>query len=314
MSRLRLFFLAIFFVSGCERSGLSPVEIKIDENDGYTPIGADEPQSFGTYVVEEDETLFDIANKYNLDPTNLADINNIKPPYKIRKGQVLRLPNEKSRGSGEKNGETFAFLSPNSQDKDKKDELNDGFAEVIAINSSSGSNNAAASSGQAEILSVPKVTKTVTGKSTAAAPRGAPLIPSISKTTNSQTDRMIYPVDGKIISHFGDVKDGISNDGINFKSSLGGDVKASADGTVIYVGNKLEEDFGNVIIIQHDNDLITSYAHLKDMKVKKDAKVRAGDIIGTVGTSGDVSDPQLHFEVMKNKAPVDPLKYLWADT
>jgi murein DD-endopeptidase MepM/ murein hydrolase activator NlpD len=106
------------------------------------------------------------------------------------------------------------------------------------------------------------------------------------------------------------MKDGIPNDGINIKSPLGEKVKAAADGTVIYVGNKLEEEYGNIAIIQHDNDLITSYAHLKNISVKKDAKVRAGDVIGTVGTTGDVTEPQLHFEVIKDKIPVNPLKYL----
>ncbi|MDR3151744.1 MAG: M23 family metallopeptidase, partial [Holosporaceae bacterium] len=118
------------------------------------------------------------------------------------------------------------------------------------------------------------------------------------------------PVKGKIISNFGDVVDGSPNDGINIKPSGDAKVRAADTGTVIYSGNKLEEEFGNVVIVQHDNGLITSYAHLSNAAVKDGDIVAAGDIIGQAGKSGNVSEQQLHFEVMKDKKPVNPLKFL----
>ncbi len=161
---------------------------------------------------------------------------------------------------------------------------------------------------QVELLSSPKITK-----------------PAQAATTNTQSSqtkkitpkeilKLKYPVKGEVISKFGDdMGDGVVNDGINIKAPEGNNVRAAGDGTVIYAGNKLEEDFGNVVIIQHDNtygNLITSYAHLKNIKVKNNAKVKVGDIIASVGKTGDVKTPQVHFEVMKGNKPVNPMKYL----
>jgi murein DD-endopeptidase MepM/ murein hydrolase activator NlpD len=120
---------------------------------------------------------------------------------------------------------------------------------------------------------------------------------------------MISPVNGKIISRFGDIKDGIANDGINIKAALGTPVKAAASGDVIYAGNDKLPEFGNTVVIQHPNSLITSYAHLDKIKAKSGTAVNAGNVIGTVGKTGDVTESQLHFEVLKDKNPVNPEKY-----
>jgi murein DD-endopeptidase MepM/ murein hydrolase activator NlpD len=318
MYKQYFFLITAFLLSACERNGLSPLEIKIDEDGGYTPIGGSGPlpSVVETHRVSSGETLFDIANKYNTDPTNLASINGIKAPYKVRNGQVLRLPSanfQETREDNKKESQESMFLDEKKPNK----ELDSEFAEIMSTKadyaSSSSSSTGTSFNDQAAVLSVPKATKTATGAATVSSGSSATTATKGhgSNANMAATSKgMIYPVNGEIIAHFGDVKDGIPNDGINIKSPPGTEVKASADGTVIYIGNKLEEEFGNVVIIQHENDLITSYAHLKEIKVKKDAKVRVGDVVGTVGATGDVTEPQLHFEVMKDKAPVDPKKYL----
>jgi murein DD-endopeptidase MepM/ murein hydrolase activator NlpD len=208
----------------------------------------------------------------------------------------------------------------------ENDELKEEFAEVIATRrtASRGTPSAKAASSEKEksfneqekLLSSPKVTKTAAGKSIKNSPDNSDDLDvlSVKKTVPAKkpavaSNKMIYPSNGSVISRFGDVKDGISNDGINIKAPLGSAVKSASGGEVIYAGNKLEE-FGNTVIVQHDDGLITSYAHLKDIKIKNGAKVSAGDVIGSVGKTGDVTEPQLHFEVLKNKTPVDPEKYL----
>jgi murein DD-endopeptidase MepM/ murein hydrolase activator NlpD len=157
---------------------------------------------------------------------------------------------------------------------------------------------------QEKTLSTPRKTQTALGT-------GLPQksVKQSEQVSVSAPVKMAYPVKGKVISGFGDVKDGVSNDGINIKAATGTPVKASENGEVIYTGNKLEE-FGNTVIIKHDNNVITSYAHLNDINVKNGAVVHRGDVIGTVGKTGDVTEPQLHFEVLKNKVPANPLKYL----
>ncbi|MDR2067605.1 MAG: M23 family metallopeptidase [Holosporaceae bacterium] len=325
----------LFLASACERTELSPVEIKIDDSYGAQTdgIALAARTSADTYTVSGNETIFSVANKYNVDPMNLARINGINPPYKLRPRQVLRLPTEPGEPTVEssvvaidpvaKNIEKDSPETPakNNGEKKRKEQLDAEFAELVT---SSGKGASAASAKKAKkntsatgadsnkqenTLSSPKITKTASGSDIAKKPKEAENVAKEAAVV-TKSGGMSYPVNGKIISRFGDVKDGIANDGINIKSSAGTPVKASADGTVLYAGNKLEEEFGNVVIVQHKNDLITSYAHLGDIAVKKDAKIKAGDVLGTVGSSGDVTEPQLHFEIMKDKIPVNPMKYL----
>lgn len=118
-----------------------------------------------------------------------------------------------------------------------------------------------------------------------------------------------WPVQGKVIARFGTTADGLRNDGINIAAPAGAPVMAAADGTVAYAGNQLR-GFGNLILLRHDNGLITAYAHNQSMLVEKGAKVKRGDVIARVGSTGSVDSPQLHFEIRKGEQAVDPLKYL----
>ena len=121
---------------------------------------------------------------------------------------------------------------------------------------------------------------------------------------------MVRPLDGKVISKFGDNLDGVPNDGVNIKAAAGTTVKAISDGEVLYAGNNLDESFGNLVVIQHENGIISSYAHLKNISVRKGARIKAGEKVGSVGKTGDVSQPQLHLEIMKDNTPENPEKYL----
>lgn len=117
---------------------------------------------------------------------------------------------------------------------------------------------------------------------------------------------LIWPVNGrKIISHF----QGVDNDGINIAMSEGEPIEAAASGVVVYSGNDLR-DYGNMIIIRHDNGWLTAYANASKITAKKGAYVKQGDIIAYVGSTGGVKTPQLHFALRKGKTPVDPEKYL----
>lgn len=118
-----------------------------------------------------------------------------------------------------------------------------------------------------------------------------------------------WPVQGKVIARFGTTSDGLRNDGINIAAPAGAPVMAAADGTVAYAGNQLR-GFGNLILLRHENGLITAYAHNQSMLVEKGAKVKRGDVIARVGSTGSVDSPQLHFEIRKGEQAVDPLKYL----
>jgi murein DD-endopeptidase MepM/ murein hydrolase activator NlpD len=118
-----------------------------------------------------------------------------------------------------------------------------------------------------------------------------------------------WPVQGNVILKYGATADGLRNDGINIAAPAGAPVMAAADGIVAYAGNQLR-GFGNLVLIRHANGLITAYAHNQSLLVKKGDKVKRGTTIARVGSTGNVSKPQLHFEIRKGEEPVDPMKYL----
>jgi murein DD-endopeptidase MepM/ murein hydrolase activator NlpD len=113
------------------------------------------------------------------------------------------------------------------------------------------------------------------------------------------------PVDGKTIAPFGAQKDGTVNEGITISVPKGTPVKAAENGVVAYVGDELP-GFGNLILIRHADEYVTAYAHADTVEVKKCQVVKRGQTIATAGTTGDASQPQVHFEIRKNSKPVDP--------
>ncbi|MET0154657.1 MAG: M23 family metallopeptidase [Rickettsiales bacterium] len=124
----------------------------------------------------------------------------------------------------------------------------------------------------------------------------------------------VWPVrQGKVTSAFGPKKGGLYNEGVNISANKGEPVLAAADGEVVYSGNELR-GYGNLILIKHPNGYITTYAHNNGNAVTKGDAVRRGQIIGTVGDSGNVSSPQLHFSIREGKNAVDPGKFFRSST
>jgi murein DD-endopeptidase MepM/ murein hydrolase activator NlpD len=127
------------------------------------------------------------------------------------------------------------------------------------------------------------------------------------------TGRFTWPVKGKIIAGFGRRGSGIQNDGINIAADPNTPVKAADNGTVVYAGNDLEA-YGNLLLVRHANGYVTAYAHNKKLLVGRGDRVKQGQTIALVGSTGDVDRPQLHFEIRKGNDAVDPRRYLNRDT
>lgn len=125
-----------------------------------------------------------------------------------------------------------------------------------------------------------------------------------------EPQNFIWPVNGTVISTFGPKSNGLNNDGINIGVPRGTPVVAADGGTVAYAGSDIP-GYGNVVLVRHPSGLMTTYAHLDRMFVQQDVVVAKGDLLGSVGTTGGVDTPQLHFEIRRNKEALDPSKYLY---
>uniref|UniRef100_UPI002431F707 M23 family metallopeptidase n=3 Tax=Bartonella TaxID=773 RepID=UPI002431F707 len=121
--------------------------------------------------------------------------------------------------------------------------------------------------------------------------------------------KMRWPAQGRILSSFGQKEGSSTNDGIDIMAPEGSSVKAAENGVVIYAGDGLKE-FGNTVLIRHENNIVTVYGHNSKILVQRGQKVRRGDEIAKSGMSGNASTPRVHFEVRKNSSPVNPIKYL----
>jgi murein DD-endopeptidase MepM/ murein hydrolase activator NlpD len=122
-----------------------------------------------------------------------------------------------------------------------------------------------------------------------------------------------YPVYGRITSHIGWRKNPFGggyefHSGIDIAAPQGSKVLATADGVVVFAG--WYGDYGKTVIIRHPSGYLTLYGHLSQIDVKEGQKVKAGDVVGRVGSTGRSTGPHLHYEVIRNNKPIDPSKFL----
>ncbi len=116
-----------------------------------------------------------------------------------------------------------------------------------------------------------------------------------------------WPLRGVLYARFGS-KGKERHDGIDLAAPMGTPVRVAKAGTVLFAGE--QKGYGLIVIVDHGEDLITLYAHNRDLRVKTGQKVREAQVVATVGKSGRTSGPYLHFEVRRKGLPVDPLKLL----
>ncbi|MFO1249189.1 MAG: peptidoglycan DD-metalloendopeptidase family protein [Alphaproteobacteria bacterium] len=122
-----------------------------------------------------------------------------------------------------------------------------------------------------------------------------------------------WPVSGRVISDFGSTASGGKNDGINIATTMSAPIHASASGTVTYAGDELK-NYGNLVLVKHAGGYTTAYAHADRLTVSRGDFVAKGQVIGYAGQTGDVTSPQLHFEIRSNTTPVNPRSYLASTT
>ncbi|MBB4092665.1 murein DD-endopeptidase MepM/ murein hydrolase activator NlpD [Ochrobactrum pecoris] len=233
------------------------------------------PAPNGTYTVKSGDSLFSIAQKHNVPVEQLKKANGLSNGA-IRVGQALVIP---SAAAG--NATQVAAVSQPPENPAKAAAAPTANADVKPYTPPQASN---------------KVIEDAE-KDQAAAP---------SSTGISQ---MRWPVRGRILASFGQREGTSVSDGIDIMVPEGTSVKAAENGVVIYAGDGLKE-FGQTVLIRHDNGLVTVYGHNSQILVQRGQKVRRGEEVAKSGMSGNAKSPKLHFEVRKNSAPVNPNKYL----
>jgi murein DD-endopeptidase MepM/ murein hydrolase activator NlpD len=119
-----------------------------------------------------------------------------------------------------------------------------------------------------------------------------------------------WPVNGTVISGFGTARNGERNDGINIAARANTPIRAAASGTVNYADSL--NGYGNLVLIKHSNGYVTAYAHADRLLVTRGDFVVKGQVIGYAGQTGDVTSPQVHFEIRNGTTPVNPERYLTA--
>lgn len=244
------------------------------------------PGSGAVYTVAKGDTLSVLARRFGVDFGTLARLNGKQPPYTIFVGETLKVPGAHAPKPAT---ETIALASPNA-----------GRIEP--------------SGRPGPALSTPSPTVTEPSRPRPSpAPQTAspqPSPPDLPPEPAALAGRgFAWPIKGEVVSEFGPIAKGQHNDGLNIAAPKGTGVQAAENGVVVYSGNELK-GFGNLLLVKHADGWMTAYAHNDKLLVKKGETVTRGQTIATVGATGNVDSPQLHFEIRKGTEAVDPRKYL----
>jgi murein DD-endopeptidase MepM/ murein hydrolase activator NlpD len=266
-------------------------------------------------IVQSGQTLSGIAHAYHVPMSVVADANHLSPPYRILIGQALIIP-----GSGQPPpyGPAVAMTEPMPPASAPPLPAPPPPPASWGPPPAGGPPAALTPPGAAPpppTSETPSPSPGSTPPPAASAARETPAAPGPiasaepppSPRTGSGT--FLWPVRGHLLEGYGAGPDGTHNDGINIAAPRGAAVQATDGGVVAYAGNELR-GYGNLVLIKHPNGWISAYAHCDLILVKTGQKVARGQVIARVGSTGNVSEPQLHFELRRGKKPVDPREYL----
>lgn len=229
-----------------------------------------------TYEVRAGDTLYSISRMFETSTSELASLNNLRAPYLINPGQKIRVS---------------ALHAPTEQ-----------AAEVTYAKSEATAQSSSSSGGF--------FTPTRKPERPYQRVRKEPVRTKITaKTPPRSASKFMMPVKGRVVSSFGPKAGGLHNDGINIAAPKGTPVRAAENGVVVYAGNELKGS-GNLVLVRHADGWMTAYAHMDKIMAKRGAVVKRGETLGTVGSTGSVGTPQLHFEIRRGTKAIDPKRYI----
>lgn len=264
--------LIAVLIAGCAAPHSVPVQ---DRSRTKVVRQAPSVSSSSVYVVRKGDTLYSIAFRHGLSYRTVARLNNISGDYQIYPGQRL-------------------VLKPSAQKI-----VRDSSAHSKSTSANSSTVSKSAKKPVKKPTSPPKTVEKRTNSTT-------PAKTSKKAVTTAARIRWQWPSKGRLIASF--KTKGQVNKGVNLAGRKGDPVFAAASGTVVYAGNGLL-GYGNLIIIDHNQNFLSAYAHNSRVLVKESDKVRVGDKIAEMGRSG-AERVMLHFEIRRDGVPVNPLRYL----
>ena len=281
---------------------------KIVYNRKYGDIPKGSYTGGSTYTVKRGDTLFYIAWVTGNDFRDLAQRNNVPAPYALNVCQVLQVGN----ASGQPITGENAVSQASARASGGATATTTSAQKSTAVVASQPTITYSESSGEQSATKMLPNNKPATTTTTVVAPVTAPTTVSTTQPTASSTSTSSpisswrWPTDGKVIENFSGAEGG--NKGIDIAGSKGQAIVATADGRVVYAGNALR-GYGNLIIIKHNDDYLSAYAHNDTMLVREQQEVKAGQKIATMGSTG-TSSTRLHFEIRYKGKSVNPLQYL----
>lgn len=258
------------------------------------------------HVVQKGDTLLALARRYKVDFNSLAATNNKQAPYVVKLGERLRIPGANTPGVGTQVATAEAapagtpgsiiITSPNAPPSMKGRPVGSQPAPMIPL--------------QPPLAQAPEPAP---AESAVPPPQNAAFQPTQTlppPPPSRSGSSFLWPVKGEVVQEFGPLPGkGQHNDGINIAAARGTPVRAAENGVVAYVGNELK-GFGNLLLVKHADGWVTAYAHNEHLMVRKGETVKRGQTIATVGASGGVQSPQLHFEIRRGTEAVNPVDLL----
>jgi murein DD-endopeptidase MepM/ murein hydrolase activator NlpD len=220
--------------------------------------------------VEPGETVYRIAQKYGASVIDIMGANDFAAPQDLKAGTVVKVPVANGKAPAVADGKMPKVIEE---------------AEQVASLNTKTANDSAMTEVQAALHK---------GKVDPVA---------------SRTKGLVWPVKGSVLNGFGVQGQGVAHTGISIKVPANSPVMAAESGKVVYADKALRT-YGNLVLIRHDNGMVTAYGHNNALLVVKGETVKKGQTIALSGNTGNVKDPQLHFEVRQNARAIDPLAVL----
>lgn len=250
---------------------------------------------YETYTIRPGDSLYNISRRSGVRVATLKDLNNITDVRALRPGTVLKLRPRQTEDVRPPR------LEPRTTALTTEPKLRYGAPGLRTAPSTSKAPrilNPAPNRGVRSVHIPVTETRARTEKPVATPP---PLTVAAGKFR--------WPVRGRIIHGFGNRPDGTKNDGVDIAVPIGTEVHAAETGVVAYAGDELKQ-YGNLVLIRHENGWVSAYAHNDKVLVKRGDTVHRGQVIARAGKTGEVNQPVVHFELRKGAKPINPLPHL----